>query len=195
VLLVETAAQVLRPHVPLEPFLLLSATRSLEAILLLALGPWSWSFRGPTGRRALAGSVLLALAVPALGMAALLVWVHGFHLPVLGLPRRAVQPAPGWPLFLYTAALASPLAEELVFRGLLYRALRTRISILSATALVSAAFALLHLPFGGQLLAPFAGSLLFCAAYEKEKTVLAPILLHLSGNLVIFLAPYWLFQT
>ena len=193
VLLMEAAARILSSRVRFDPLIILAVTRSLEAILLLVLGPWS--FRGPRARQAWAGSVLLAMALPALGMGVLLVWVHGLHLPIFGLPRSPSPPEPGWPLFLFTAAIASPLTEELVFRGLLYRSLRTRFSSLFATGMVSTGFALLHLPFGGQFLVPLAGSIVFCVGYEKEKTILAPILLHVSGNLVIFLSPFWLFQT
>jgi len=193
VLLVEIAAWSFRSSASVDPFLLLGIARSVEAVLLLLLGPWS--FRGPRAGQALAGSALLAIAASALGMAVLLVWVHLLQLPVFGLPRQAVPPPPGWALFLFTASVASPVAEELVFRGLLYRALRTRLPALPSGGLVSGGFALLHLPFGGQILVPFVGSLVFCAGYEKEKSVLAPILLHVFGNLVIYLAPFWLFQT
>ncbi|MCF8061051.1 MAG: CPBP family intramembrane metalloprotease [Deltaproteobacteria bacterium] len=192
VLLMEAAAWVSRPVVPMDPFLLLGIARSAEAMLLFFLGPWS--FQGPQNRPALVKSVVLAFAASAIGMAALLAWFHLLRLPVFGLPRRATPPAPGWALFLFTTSIASPVAEELVFRGLIYRFLRLRLSALSAAGAVSGGFAALHLPFGGQFLAPFFGSLVFCAGYEKEKTVLAPILLHVFGNLIIFLSPFWLFR-
>jgi len=95
--------------------------------------------------------------------------------------------------YLFAKAI-DPVAEELVFRGLIYRSLRLRLSALSAMGAVSFGFAALHLPFGGQFLVPFMGSLVFCAGYEVKKTILAPILLHVFGNLVIFLSPFWLFR-
>jgi uncharacterized protein len=192
VLLAETAAWALRRAVSVDPFLLLGITRSAEAALLLLLGPWS--FQGPQARQALSGSAFLALTVSALGMTVLLAWFHLLHLPVIGLPRRAVPPESGWLLFLFTTSIASPVAEELVFRGLIYRSLRLRVSALLATGAVSCGFAALHLPFGGQILMPFAGSLVFCAGYEMKKTILAPVLLHVFGNLILFLSPFWLFR-
>ncbi len=191
VLLMETAVRFARPLAAVDPLLLLGIARSAEAVLLLLLGPWS--LRGSRARPALAGSLLLAVAASAIGMAVLLAWFHLLQLPVIGLPRRAVPPASGWVLFLFTSSLASPVAEELVFRGLIYRSLRLRLSAFSAMGAVSCGFAALHLPFGGQLLVPFVGSLVFCAGYEMKKTILAPILLHVFGNLVIFLSPFWLF--
>ena len=193
VLLMEIAVRFFRPLAAVDPLLLLGIARSAEAALLFLLGPWS--LRGPQARPALAGSLLLALAASVIGMAVLLAWFHLLHLPVIGLPRRAVPPASGWVLFLFTTSLASPVAEELVFRGLIYRSLRLRLSALSAMGAVSFGFAALHLPFGGQLLVPFVGSLVFCAGYEMKKTILAPILLHVFGNLVIFLSPFWLFPS
>ncbi len=191
VLLVEGTAWCARQAAPLDPTLLLGIARTVEAALLLSLGPWS--LRSLSDRKAVTRSLVLASCLSAAGMAALLVWTRALHLPVYGLPRPGFSPAAGWGIFLFTASLASPVAEELVFRGLIYRSLRIRLSAPIAAGAVSGGFALLHVVFGGSLLVPFVGSLVFCAGYEKEKTLWAPVLLHVLGNAILFLSPFWLY--
>ena len=36
------------------------------------------------------------------------------------------------------------------------------------------------------------GGVLFCVAYEMSGSLWAPIIVHLTGNLVIFLLPLWI---
>lgn len=191
VLLVEGAAWCVRRAAPLDPTLLLGIARTAEAALLLGLGPWS--LRSLMDREAVTRSLILTSALSAAGMAGLLVWAKVLHLPVYGLPRPGFSPAAGWGVFLLTACLASPVAEELVFRGLIHRSLRTRLSAPITTGAVSGGFALLHAAFGGSFLVPLAGSVVFCAGYEKEKTLWAPVLLHVFGNAVLFLSPFWMY--
>ena len=185
VILAEVAAWIIRRSTSIDPILLLGITRSGEAALLLLFGPWT--LRGASVRSAALRSLLIALFISAVGLAALAVWVRIPHLPDLGL-SRGISPRMGRLSFLFTAALASPVAEELVFRGLFYRFFRIHLSPLPAAGLVSGGFGALHLLFAGRFLVPFAGSVVFCAGYEKEKTILAPIFLHIFGNLIIFLS-------
>jgi membrane protease YdiL (CAAX protease family) len=185
VLCAEAGAWLVHRGTALDPIHVLGVARAAQAVFLLFLGPWT--LRGPAFRAAALRGLVFASMVAVAGIAALCVWVRIPFLPDPGL-SRAVSPGAAWPAFLFTAALASPIAEELVFRGIFYRSLRVRLSWLPATALVSGVFAGLHVIFGGGLITPLAGSLIFCAGYEKDKTIVTPACLHIFGNLIIFAA-------
>ncbi len=120
---------------------------------------------------------MLALAAGLLGAAALCI-----RNLVAGAPIFRAGAAP---MGLLITAGVSPVTEELFFRGLVYRRIRTRLGPAAAAGLVSGGFAGLHAVFGGPFLLPLAGSLVFCAGYEKDKHILTPILLHISGNLLL----------
>ncbi len=187
VVLAEVTAWIVRQGTLLDPLHIMGVTRAFEAFFLLLFGPWK--LRGPAVRAAALRSIIIALAVSAAGLGALAAWVLIPLLPDLGL-SRGMPPRVDRLSFMFTAALASPVAEELVFRGLFYRYFRTRLSALPSAGLVSGVFGGLHILLGGRFIIPFAGSLVFCAGYEKEKTILLPIFLHIFGNLIIFLYPY-----
>ena len=88
-------------------------------------------------------------------------------------------------LFFAVGGFIGPIAEEIYFRGLLYRVLRpwgAPAAILGTTIL----FTLLH-PWAGPVpVTQIAGGILFAAAVEKEKNLLVPITIHVLGNLSIF---------
>lgn len=187
VLALEAAAMGTRALIPADPLALTGITRSLEAALLLVLGPWS--LRGPAKQRAALQGLVLAVAVSFAGLASAGMWAILFNAPPPGLFSPLLRPGMPWLLFLFTTSIASPLAEELVFRGLLYRSLRTRWNAVFSILAVSAVFAGLHVLFDGQALVPLLGSLLFCVGYEATKHISAPVLLHVFGNAILFTAP------
>lgn len=86
-------------------------------------------------------------------------------------------------LLVFTIAVA-PVAEELLYRGLLYNALRRRMHAVLAIPLQGFVFGLAH-PFGlaGTALIAFVG-MSFGAVYEWRKTLLTPIVLHALVNVV-----------
>jgi membrane protease YdiL (CAAX protease family) len=79
----------------------------------------------------------------------------------------------------------APLVEEIVFRGLLYRAWEERWGWIVAMLGSSLLFALLHT--GG--LVQFGAALLFVCLYRRTGTLVAPMLAHAVGNLCVW---YWL---
>jgi uncharacterized protein len=106
-------------------------------------------------------------------------------LPTLGVDR-------GGALLVIGAVLviaAAPLAEELLFRGFIYRCLRNRLSSLTATAVVAVTFGAVH--FSGsetlELLPPLVllGAL-FCVLYERTGSLLPSIALHALNNAIAF---------
>jgi len=100
------------------------------------------------------------------------------------------------PLALVLASLAAvvlaPLAEELLFRGLLHRGLRSRLALAPATALSSVIFALVHYEvLLSQPLAMVGLTLVgvVCAlAYERTGSLVVPITIHAVYNGVTVVA-------
>lgn len=88
----------------------------------------------------------------------------------------------------------APLVEETIFRGYLYPVLARRLGIGGGVVVTGALFALMH---GGQLgwSAAHVGLLgvvgiVFTYARARAGTVLAPYLLHLGYNAILFLSFY-----
>lgn len=85
-----------------------------------------------------------------------------------------------WQQYLVAAVLI-PCMEELIFRGLIFRRMRTY-SIFSLAALISAVlFGIYHMNLLQFLYATCLG-LLLAYVYEEFRTILAPILLHAAAN-------------
>jgi membrane protease YdiL (CAAX protease family) len=134
-------------------------------------------------RRPRARQMLLWLA-----LFALLVSVEELASRALGIPN----PQPwggrysGWLLALRIVGIVlfAPLAEELVFRGVLFsRIATTRLGAAGAIAIPAAIFALLHVQYPAleMLLILFDG-LFFGVARYSTGSVLVPIVLHSVGN-------------
>jgi len=79
-----------------------------------------------------------------------------------------------------------PVAEELLFRGLLYNALRRRMAPLIAVVLQALVFALLHYRMPETkvvyLLIIFVSGVALAGVYEWRKTIWSPIALHVLMN-------------
>lgn len=80
------------------------------------------------------------------------------------------------------AVFVAPVAEELFFRGLLYGAVRQRLSAKTAIAAVAMLFGLIHAPLAVALPMCIFGGLL-CYVYEKTARLSVPIVLHMVFNL------------
>lgn len=79
----------------------------------------------------------------------------------------------------------APIAEELLFRGFMFRGLRRRLSFWPAALIVSLLFGLVH----GQInvgLDVFALSLVLCYLREHTDSLWPCIILHASKNLIAF---------
>lgn len=194
VCLAEVIAVLLKGILPFSPVYLQGLVRVTDICILLLFGPWSLDNLPKSS--ILKENLLLVVAVCIAGILFLFLWKQflGFSFILIRKPPQH-QEVSVLIAFLLTACLISPVAEELVFRGLLYRKMREKWHPLLCIGLLSLAFALVHFIFSGQGLVPFAGSLIFCSGYEKTKSVLTPIFLHIAGNLMIFLMPYMPFQS
>lgn len=94
------------------------------------------------------------------------------------------------------AILSAPLAEEVLFRGLVFRVLLERLPLWSALVVSALLFALIHLPYWwlSGVVAPaalvlrlgslFAYGVFFALLYRWSGSLYAPIICHLLNNLV-----------
>lgn len=88
----------------------------------------------------------------------------------------------------------APLAEEIVFRGFLYKTLRKTMPIWVATLVTSVLFGAGHLAEGGSsgplyvgAIQTFSLSLVLVWLYQKTGNLWAGIVLHASNNLIAFI--------
>lgn len=77
----------------------------------------------------------------------------------------------------------APICEELVFRGLMFKRLRAQTSFVLAALYSTIVFAVIH---GNmvQMVYAFVMGMVFAYAYEKYGSVKAPILAHITANMV-----------
>ncbi|MEA2556039.1 MAG: protease family protein [Actinomycetota bacterium] len=107
------------------------------------------------------------------------------HQPTLPNPAQGFRG--GWliPLGLMLCVTA-PLCEEILFRGFLFRGLRTRWGWWPAALVSSLLFALAHgSPY--RLLNIFVDGLILSAIYERRKSLLTTITAHATLNTIIFI--------
>jgi membrane protease YdiL (CAAX protease family) len=106
-------------------------------------------------------------------------------------------------LAVIAATVSAPVVEEIFFRGLLYRSLRNRLSVLPATVIAGAIFGAAHIsvyhPSELPVLAVFGA--IACQLYERTGSLLPGIALHsfvdssgidieLAGNDLIVVAVF-----
>ena len=88
-------------------------------------------------------------------------------------------------VFAVGACVAAPLGEELMFRGLLFRAMRGTWRFLPAAVVSGLLFAALHVESG--VFIPFALSGVILAwAYEQSRSLWIPIGVHATNNAIAF---------
>ena len=190
VVLIEAAAAVLMASAAFPRLWLIAATRSLQFIAVTGLAV------NRTG-----GLQVVGLDRPSLltGLRSGLIWSAVFA-AVAGLAGLALlmtgqqplswirSPLPSaWPeriLFFFVGGIVAPVAEEVVFRGVIFGYLRRwglSAAILVSTALFAAIHAGPALP-----LTQIVGGVVFAAAYHASKSLMAPVVIHMLGNLAIF---------
>lgn len=85
------------------------------------------------------------------------------------------------------AIVVAPIAEEVFFRGFLYRILRSKLGLWSAVVVNGALFGAVHLTSGGPLavaiIAPL--GMLLCLVYERSGSLYPSIALHALNNAIV----------
>lgn len=97
--------------------------------------------------------------------------------------------SPSIEMQLLCLGILTPVAEELVFRGLMYRRMREDTGFVAAMVYTAVVFGVFH---GNvvQMLYGFIMGLMLAYVYEKYGSVAAPIMAHITVNIVSVLATY-----
>jgi membrane protease YdiL (CAAX protease family) len=147
-----------------------------------------FGFQGPRLKHALFTAVVVAFLV--MPIVWLLQYLSVLALTRLGLPPEEqvavalISGAKSWWMRLYMGVFAvvlAPVAEEFIFRGMLYPVVKQLGSPRFAFFGTSAIFALIHLD-AGTLVPLFVLALALTWLYEKTDNLLAPITAHALFN-------------
>jgi membrane protease YdiL (CAAX protease family) len=116
--------------------------------------------------------------------------------------RAVVRRQGGFLPMALVGLIMAPVAEELVFRGVLYPALRGRIGRARSLFGSAAVFAAMHPLWAMRLYPPVTqllGGLVFAWSYEKTRSLVHPMIFHAVGNgailvwhLVLIERPGWI---
>jgi len=128
------------------------------------------------------GGIALAYALTLLSSATGLP-IHGVNEELMGLD--ALPPA-GLALFAVIAAGTTPLAEELIFRGLLFQWLRGWIGPIGAAVISAALFGALHWPSGQAVWAGLVGFAL-ALLFNRSGSLWAAVAAHAGNNAMAIL--------
>jgi len=128
------------------------------------------------------------------GVAALVMWaltelgIEPRYSPVYPALREAGPPWLKW-LIIITVSVIGPVTEEVFFRGFLYPALRSRLSVVAAIALNALLFALIHQSIS-DILPIFVLGAAMAFLFEKTGSLVPCSVFHVCHNasqMVIFL--------
>jgi membrane protease YdiL (CAAX protease family) len=89
-------------------------------------------------------------------------------------------------LFFLIGGVVAPVAEEFLFRGVIYGFFR-RWGVVTAVIVSTIIFVLAHAIFSRIPITQAVGGILFALAYEIEGNLMVPITIHILGNLAIFI--------
>ena len=77
-----------------------------------------------------------------------------------------------------SAAIISPIYEEIFYRGLLYRFFRSKYGLLAGMLISSFIFMIVHIPTFNSLPYTFLSGLIFAWTYEKTKSIYPAMIIH-----------------
>ncbi len=190
-------------RVPEDYATIIGGTLSFHGVVL-ALLPWllrehgagaglAFGFSTPRMWRAagfglLIGVITLPLIVGLGELSAMIFQLLGMKTE-LQAPVQMLQKQPGWPLgatIFFAAVIMAPIAEEIVFRGILYPSVKQLGFPRTALWTTSLLFAVIH--SNRMTVLPFTVlALLLTYVYERTNNLLSSIVMHSCFNLVNFL--------
>jgi len=87
-----------------------------------------------------------------------------------------------------SAAIISPIYEEIFYRGFLYRWLRTRTGFIGAILLSSIIFTIVHIPTYNLMPVNFFSGIIFALAYERTNSIWPSVIIHgLTNGIMVLL--------
>ena len=188
---VETIIHIAHPNSMYPPLVVIGATRVMEMLLIVGIilirgerlaivglepsGLLSGAWKG------LVWSAVFGLAVAIVGSGLILFGIKPIALIKVRLPDKSHELF----FFFLVGGMVGPMAEELFFRGIIYGYFR-RWGVLTAVFVSALLFSLAHFVMSGAFFIQMIGGIVFAAAYEREKCLLVPVVIHVLGNLAIF---------
>ncbi len=190
ILLLEVLSSVVRIS-GLPPLLLIGVTRILDIFLLLAIVlriEKKTSVIGIEPSTLLNGikkgalwSIAFAILAAIFALVLLAFKINPLHLLRTPLPDR---PGPLL-LFFIVGGVIAPIAEEFFFRGIVFCFFR-RMGFWFALLFSTLIFAYLHSTASAIPITQLVGGIVFASAFEIEKNLAVPMVIHILGNLSIF---------
>jgi membrane protease YdiL (CAAX protease family) len=187
----ELAAGLLISLYPAQRMILLGAVRLLQTLLiLLALAVWGPGLSAlglaPAGMLSgiKKGAYWSAGFAVSAALASGVLFLAGFD-PLMVIHTQLPAKTTDLVFLFMVGGLVGPVAEEVFFRGVLYGFFR-RWGVAAAILLTTAVFVLVHPVGSGMPLTQVIGGIVFAVAYEVEKNLMVPTVIHVSGNLAIF---------
>jgi membrane protease YdiL (CAAX protease family) len=192
VLFMEWAAKAAAPYVALPSMLVLGTLRSLEIATFICIASFfeahGLATIGIHSKHLLMGlkkgilwSVGFGLITATAFGILFYAGINPFEFMKTDMPSKHYEIL----LFFMVGAMISPIAEEIFFRGILYGFFRRWgiwVAVLASTLL----FVIAH-TISSKIPVPQAiGGILFAIAYEKERNLIVPMVIHMSANFAIF---------
>ncbi|GAA0496750.1 type II CAAX endopeptidase family protein [Salinibacillus aidingensis] len=100
-----------------------------------------------------------------------------------------VNIAKSFPLFLIVTAILAPILEEVIFRKVIFGSIYQKYNFFIAAIISALIFGILHGEPEHMLIYTSVG-MVFAFLYVKTKTILVPILTHISINTFVFIINY-----
>ncbi|EJV58163.1 hypothetical protein IEO_04609 [Bacillus wiedmannii] len=85
-------------------------------------------------------------------------------------------------IYVLSVAIITPIKEEILFRGILYRFLEKKYNFLVGNIISSFIFGILH---GGLLITATIMGMVFAMLYKKTQSIIPSIILHIVWNLLV----------
>ncbi|MFS0644385.1 CPBP family intramembrane glutamic endopeptidase [Siminovitchia sp. 179-K 8D1 HS] len=87
-----------------------------------------------------------------------------------------------------SAAIISPIYEEIFYRGFIYRWLRTRIGFIGAILLSAIIFTIIHIPTYNAMPVNFFSGIILALAYERTNSIWPSVMIHgLTNGIMVLL--------
>lgn len=190
VVVLEAAAALTASHLPLSRLWLIAVVRTAQTMAVLALAllqTGGLGVLGLNGRRLMPG-IRTGLAWSAgfallAGLLLLGSFMAGYNpLPWLRapLPEATSQRV----LYFLVGGVVAPVAEETFFRGVIFGYCR-RWGLAAAVLISTSLFAAIHAGTAIPV-TQIVGGVVFALAYHTSNSLMAPIVVHMLGNLAIF---------
>lgn len=191
ILAIDYGLNVLCPDRMVGPMTLLGCIRILQTACIVAL-IWFWG-GGPAAIGLDRGTLKKGFyrgiiwtggfgVVAALGMGVIFLFgTNPLKLFRGNLPNQHMDLV----VYLIVGGIIAPVSEEIFFRGIVYGFFRKYGMILAIIA-TTTFFVVMHSFGRGVPVTQIVGGIVFAISYEIEKSLIVPLMIHITGNLAIF---------